>query len=364
MGAGLPRTLRGCTVNDALGVLRLYEEDVRPRLKQSTWDTKEHMVRTKILPYLGEKPLNEITSADVIRWQNELMAMRGPTGEPYRPTYLHTVSNQLSALLNHAVLHYNLPSNPARKVPKMGSKDAGEMSIWTKAQYLRFSRAIMDKPDSWMAFELLYWTGVREGELLALTPEDFDLERGTLSVTKTYHRRKGQDMVTPPKTAKANRRIVMPAFLVDEVRDHLALPGTARPGSRVFSMTKSRLYHEMERGSKIAGVPRIRVHDLRNTATCRSSSTWATRRSPSRNAWATRRPRSPCTTRTFSPTGKRRWRGDSTPRGGAPGDSAVDGPDGQAQERYRGLPRVPRGGPRDRRPRRALRPHQAGLHPA
>ncbi|MBR3328878.1 MAG: hypothetical protein IKG22_16330, partial [Atopobiaceae bacterium] len=83
-----------------------------------------------------------------------LMAMRGPTGEPYRPTYLHTVSNQLSALLNHAVLHYNLPSNPARKVPKMGSKDAGEMSIWTKAQYLRFSRAIMDKPDSWMAFEL------------------------------------------------------------------------------------------------------------------------------------------------------------------------------------------------------------------
>ena len=224
---------------------KLYEDDVHPRLKQSTWDTKEHMVRTKILPYLGERPLNEITSADVIRWQNELMAMRGPTGEPYRPTYLHTVSNQLSALLNHAVLHYNLPSNPARKVPKMGSKDAGEMSIWTKAQYLRFSRAIMDKPDSWMAFELLYWTGIREGELLALTPEDFELERGMLSITKTYHRRKGEDVVTPPKTPKANRRIVMPSFLVDEVRDYLALPGAASPGRRIFHMTKSRLYHEL-----------------------------------------------------------------------------------------------------------------------
>ena len=208
---------------------KLYEDDVRPRLKQSTWDTKEHMVRTKILPYLGERPLNEIISADVIRWQNELMAMRGPTGEPYRPTYLHTVSNQLSALLNHAALHYNLPSNPARKVPKMGSKDAGEMSVWTKAQYLRFSRAIMDKPESWMAFELLYWTGIREGELLALTPEDFELERGMLSITKTYHRRKGEDVVTPPKTPKANRRIVMPSFLVDEVRDYLALPGAAPP---------------------------------------------------------------------------------------------------------------------------------------
>jgi integrase len=57
----------------------------------------------------------------------------------------------------------------------------------------------------------------------------------------------------------------MPSFLVDEARDHLALPGVAIPGKRVFRMTKSRLYHEMERGSKIAGVPRIRVHDLRHS---------------------------------------------------------------------------------------------------
>ena len=57
----------------------------------------------------------------------------------------------------------------------------------------------------------------------------------------------------------------MPSFLVDEVRDHLSLPGVASPGRRVFRMTKSRLYHEMERGSKIAGVPRIRVHDLRHS---------------------------------------------------------------------------------------------------
>ena len=112
---------------------------------------------------------------------------------------------------------------------------------------------------------MLYWPGVREGELLALTPEDFELERGMLSITKTYHRRKGEDVVTPPKTPKASRRIVMPSFLVDEVRDHLALPGVAIPGKRVFRMTKSRLYHEMERGSKIAGVPRIRVHDLRHS---------------------------------------------------------------------------------------------------
>ncbi len=244
---------------------KLYERDVRPRVKQSTWDTKEHMVRTKILPYLGKRPVNEITSADVIQWQNELMAGRTSTGEPYAPTYLHTLSNQLSALLNHAVTHYNLPSNPARKVGKMGSKSAGEMGVWTKDQYLSFSRAIMDKPDSWMAFELLYWTGIREGELLALTPEDIDLEAGTLRISKTYSRRRGEDVVTPPKTPKSNRRVVLPDFLTDELRDYLSLPGTCERGGRIFRMTKSRLYHEMERGCAIAGVPRIRVHDLRHS---------------------------------------------------------------------------------------------------
>ena len=92
---------------------------------------------------------------------------------------------QLNAIFNHAERYYDLTGNPCRKVTKMGSKKGGEMNFWTKQEYLRFSEAIMDKPLSFYAFEVLYWTGIRCGELLAHTPSDFIFETSELSITKS-----------------------------------------------------------------------------------------------------------------------------------------------------------------------------------
>ena len=61
---------------------------------------------------------------------------------------------------------------------------------------------MMDKPRSFYAFEMLYWCGIREGELLALTPADFNFEKGTVSITKSYQRIKGRDVITTPKPKK------------------------------------------------------------------------------------------------------------------------------------------------------------------
>lgn len=85
------------------------------------------------------------------------------------------------------------------KVGKIGSKQADEMSFWTKDEYLRFSREIMDKPQSFIAFELLYWCGLRLGEMLAPTPSDFDFKSKRLSVTKSYQRMHGEDVITHPR---------------------------------------------------------------------------------------------------------------------------------------------------------------------
>lgn len=79
----------------------------------------------------------------------------------------------------------------------------------------------MDKPQFYYAFEMLYWCGIREGELLALTPADFDFKKGTVSINKSYQRLNGQDVITTPKTEKSNRVITMPQFLVEEIQDYL-----------------------------------------------------------------------------------------------------------------------------------------------
>ena len=242
-----------------------YTEDMKSRLKENTWHTKEHIIRTKLLPYFVGLKMCKITPQQIIKWQNELINFKDERGEPYSPVYLKTVQNQLSAIFNHAVRYYNLKENPCVKAGSMGKKKNREMLFWTKDEYLKFADVIMDKPLSFYAFEMLYWCGIREGELLALTPADFDFDRLTVTISKSYQRLNGQDLITTPKTEKSNRTITMPEFLADEMRDYITSLYKIGDGDRIFPITKSYLQKEMERGSRAAGVKKIRIHDLRHS---------------------------------------------------------------------------------------------------
>ena len=242
----------------------LYAADMKGRIKENTWGTKEHILYKKLVPYFGKRKMSEISSKEVMAWQSEMLNYRDKNGKPYSPVYLKTLHNQLSAVFNHAVKHYKLKANPAAQVGNMGKAKGREMLFWTKAEYLKFADAMMDKPLSYYAFEMLYWCGIREGELLALTPGDFDFEKQTVSISKSYQRIKGQDVVTDPKTAKSNRVIQMPAFLCEEMEDYIKSLYAAKPTDRIFPVTKSYLHREMDRGAKEAGVKRIRIHDLRH----------------------------------------------------------------------------------------------------
>ena len=162
--------------------------------------------------------------------------------------------------------YYDLPKNPCVANKKMGKAKAGEMLFWTKEEYLKFAEAMKEKPISYYAFQILYWTGIRSGELLALSRADFDLERRTLRVNKTYQVIKGKEFVTPPKTEKSNRTIELPEFLCDEMQEYFDSLYKVDDNSRIFEVTKSYLHHEMDRGAKAAGVKRIRVHDLRHSS--------------------------------------------------------------------------------------------------
>ena len=243
----------------------IYVEDMQNRIRDNTWGTKTNIARTKILPYFGKRKIGEIEPRDIIAWQNELLAIRQPNGKPYSASYLQKIHSQLSAIFNHAVNFYHLPSNPAQKAGNMGKEEHREMLFWTKEEYLKFADVMMDKPVSYYAFEILYWCGLRMGELLALTPADFNFETHTLRINKSYQRLHREDVITPPKTLKSNRTIKMSQFLCDEMQDYLKMLYEPKEDERIFTISKSYLHHEMNRGSKISGVKRIRVHDLRHS---------------------------------------------------------------------------------------------------
>ena len=97
-----------------------------------------------------------------------------------------------------------------------------------------------------------------------MTASDFDLEAKTVKISKTFHRSKGRDIITSPKTVKSNRIIKMPLFLCESMKEYMAMFYNLQPGERIFPFTKSYLDHELRRGAKEAGLKRIKVHALRH----------------------------------------------------------------------------------------------------
>lgn len=238
---------------------KMYYADMETRLREHTMRTKKYIVELKILPYFGNKRVNDITAADIRQWQNELIKIG------YSPTYLKTINNQLSAIFNYAVRYYDLKSNPCAKAGSMGKSKAEEMDFWTGEEFRRFIDSVMNKRLSYMAFMTLYWTGMRLGELLALNPKDVDLEKRTISITKSYQRLGKKDVITPPKTPKSKRVITIPEFLAADIKDYMDSLYDLQENDRLFPITKYYLEHEMQRGIKESGVKRIRVHDLRHS---------------------------------------------------------------------------------------------------
>ena len=245
--------------------VEIYNKAIQTRLKESTWQTKQNIIDTKLLPAFGKKKMNEIRSTDIIQWQNYMINYQDENGKHYSQTYLRTLYAHLNAIFNYAVKYYELKSNPVSKAGSMGKERSGEMSFWTKDEYLKFIESMRDSPLAFCGFEILYWCGLRIGELLALTPADFDFAKGTVTINKSYQRIKQKDVITSPKTEKSNRTIKMPDFLIQEVQEYFNTMYGLKSTDRIFPVTKCYFHYKMEIGAKEQNINRIRIHDLRHS---------------------------------------------------------------------------------------------------
>ncbi|MBP1736751.1 MAG: site-specific integrase [Oscillospiraceae bacterium] len=239
----------------------LYMEDCKARLKPTTYSGKEFLIGSHLIPYFGKMPLNKITATTIRKWQTTLIS----NPKRYSETYLKTVHNQISAIFNFACKYYQLSENPARVCGAMGKKNADCMNFWTVDEFKEFMEAISDKVVSQTVFNLLFWSGMRSGEMLALTLDDFDFEARTVSINKNYARLDNEDLILEPKTPKSKRKITLPPFLCDLIKSYAEKLVAYESTERLFNVTKHYLKHEMNRGCKKSGVKVIRIHDLRHS---------------------------------------------------------------------------------------------------
>lgn len=121
------------------------------------------------------------------------------------------------------------------------------MKFWTKDEFYKFIDSIMDKQKSYAAFMTLFWTGMRLGELLALTPADIDFENKTISISKSYQRFDGKDVITLPKTPKSKRTITVPDFLLADRLGHERVETTMNVYAHIYPNKQRALSDKLEK---------------------------------------------------------------------------------------------------------------------
>lgn len=238
-----------------------YMAHCRARLKPTTYKNKMYTITDKVLPFFRNMKLKDIKASTLRTWQDSLITHE----KGYKDTYLKSINNQMSAILNFAVKNDYIPSNPMHKCGSMGKKHAEGIQFWTIDEFRLFFESIRDKPMSEAIFSLMFFSGVRAGELLALTLDDFDFNKNTVEISKSYARFNGRDLIQTPKTPKSKRIITLPEQTMNIIKNYAENIEGYCSGDRLFLCTKSYLSHEMARGCALSGVKKIRVHDIRHS---------------------------------------------------------------------------------------------------
>lgn len=239
--------------------VEIYHNDMSHRLRENTMLSKLYIMDLKILPYFGKRKVLDIKASDIRAWQNEIIQ------QGYKPTYLKAINNQLTAVYNYAVRYYDLPINPCVVAGSMGKNRADEMEYWTQEEFEQFLKSVSDKKISYFSFMMMYWTGIRVGELLALTISDIDFESKTLTINKSLQRIERRNVITEPKTERGKRVISLPDFLVEKLKEYVDCLYVIMKTDRLFMITKSFLEYEIKRGISLSGMKKIRLHDLRHS---------------------------------------------------------------------------------------------------
>lgn len=240
-------------------LIKNYIEDSKTRLKPSTMQTKINVINKHILPYFKNLKLTDIDTLKTRNWQNTIIKYN------LSETYKRTINNYLSAVMTYAVKYYGMNYNPIKKCGSIGSSKTEKMKFWTIQEFNKFIKEFKNNKQLTVIYKTLFYSGMRIGELLALQTNDFNYEEKTVSITKSYIKIKGEEIIQKPKTKKSNRKINIPKELIKEIEEYTKLIYKIENNQRIFNISKPYINEQMDKGIKKAGIKRIRLHDLRHS---------------------------------------------------------------------------------------------------
>ena len=237
-----------------------YIADCKARLKPRSVVTKEFNWRLHSAPFFAKKKVNEVTPADIRKWQTEQI-----NSGKFEQNTLIQMHIQLSALFTYAVKVYGLAKNPCSIAGNFGRSKTSKDEYWTVEEFNCFLNAVKDDIEQEAVFTLLFYSGMRIGEVQALTIDDFDFAKNTVTISKTYQRLERKDVIGPPKTEGSRRTITLPPSVMAKVREyHFTLYDKGK-ANRLFFRSQECYLRWLKRGAQRAGVKLITLHSLRHS---------------------------------------------------------------------------------------------------
>lgn len=266
----LNKTAGDCSMKFA-ALYDIYITDFKARHKPTTVNQRVYDMEKYILPFLGDMPLTAITPVTIRKWQNDIISAG------YAETTQRHLNAILSAIFNYAVKYYKLQANPVRLAGTIGKSHAGRIDFWTLTEFNSFINALLKNGSPLpkanistetliFAYTVLFYTGLRISEFLALTIQDYNPTAQTLNINKNLAVIKKQIIIQSPKTPKSKRVITLPAKLCAMFDNYIAAMYEPQPKERLFPMlNKHNLARALKATAGIAGIKPIRLHDLRHS---------------------------------------------------------------------------------------------------
>lgn len=249
---------------------------IKPSSKQRTFEQYSRVAQIHILPYLGDIELTDLTPFVLQKFITDLTTNGNKrTGKGLSPNFVKTILSVIQNSLKTAHLVGYLPEYSANKIkrPKIVEKQVECFSI--QEQKKIEEAALSAKKDKYRGIVLCLYTGLRIGELLALTWNDVDFDKNILSVTKTCH--DGSEngeyirIIDTPKTENSRRQIPLSKTLVKMLKDmkkkskcEYVIADGEKP---VFIRSYQRTFELL---LKKIGLPHKGFHSLRHTFATRA----------------------------------------------------------------------------------------------
>ena len=233
--------------------------------KPKTKDGYESLWKNMVQPTWGSRSISSITRAEFKSWVNEGKSL---TGNLVSPSRMRQAVVLLNLILEHAIDMSLISKNPIGKtkgvIPKISQKKSRK--VLELDELLRLA-------DSCGEYRLMIlvvgFLGLRWAEVIALTPEDFDLREKVIRVNKSLTEAKGGIQSVGTKSGKP-RVLPIPDFLINELRPALiATPEgvSVFRSSKGGNLRKSNFSRRVfQPAVKRAGLSNVTFHELRHTA--------------------------------------------------------------------------------------------------